>query len=100
MPRNLPSPFPSLVHVRKSPSRRHKWRATWTNGKHTDFGATGYSDYTLHRDSKRRALYRIRHAKDHIRDPVSAGALSWHLLWGESTDMKANIASFRKEFRV
>lgn len=93
-----------LQSITISPLQKFKLRATWlTNDnkqQHTDFGARGYSDYTLHKDQERRRRYRIRHAKDHINDPLTAGALSWHLLWGPSSDLQRNIKSFRTRFRV
>lgn len=91
-----------LSAVTVSPIRKFKWRASWTDASrsHTDFGASGYSDYTLHHDKERRRRYQIRHAKDRINDPLTAGALSWHILWGPSTDMERNIATFRARFRV
>lgn len=92
-----------LLTVTVSPIHKFKWRATWAgriSPSHTDFGANGYSDYTLHHDKERRRRYRIRHAKDRVHDPLTAGALSWHILWGPSTDMQRNIASFRSRFRV
>lgn len=89
-----------LLSVDPSPIARYKQRAKWSDGSHTDFGATGYSDYTLHKDMERRRLYRIRHHADRIDDPHTAGALSWHLLWGDSTSLRANIRSFRQRFGV
>jgi hypothetical protein len=39
-----------------------------------------YSHYN-HYDPKRRELYRMRHRKDNINDPTSAGYFAWHYLW-------------------
>lgn len=89
-----------LISVLSSPIARYKLRAAWSDGKHTDFGATGYSDYTIHHDKERRRRYRIRHSRDRIGDPLTAGALSWHLLWGESIRLDKNITSFRTRFHV
>ncbi len=49
--------------------------------KKVSFGAKGYSDYTIHKDKDRRERYRIRHKRDHIRDPLSSGFWSWWVLW-------------------
>lgn len=89
-----------LLKVAKSPIARYKLRATWSDGTHTDFGATGYSDYSLHKDKERRERYRMRHRKDRITIPQTAGALSWHLLWGASTDISKNVTSFKRSFSV
>jgi hypothetical protein len=51
------------------------------------FGAKDYSNYTLHHDQERREQYRSRHRHDHINDPFKPGFWSWHVLWGDSTDL-------------
>ena len=49
------------------------------------FGAAGMSDYTLHKDNKRKALYQTRHQNDNINDLNYAGCWSWWLLWNKKT---------------
>lgn len=88
-----------LVRVVKSPLATKKYRAEFDNGKHTDFGAAGMSDYTQHHDKARRERYRTRHRKDlETADPTRAGFLSWYVLWGDSTSLTANIADYRRRF--
>ncbi len=41
--------------------RKHKKWAVKFRGRWIHFGATGYEDYTIHRDPVRRANYRRRH---------------------------------------
>lgn len=89
-----------LVSIKSSPLSGKKWRAEWSDGTHTDFGAEGYSDYTLGATTRQRQNYRLRHSGDHLADPQSAGALSYHILWGESRDMNKNVATFRQRFGV
>lgn len=89
-----------LEMISKSPLKSKKWRAIWSDGTYTDFGASGYSDYTIHKDKKRRHAYRLRHAQDNLNDPKSPGALSWYILWGDSTNMEKCIRAFRKKFNV
>lgn len=85
-----------LVHA-KNPSK--KWRAEFSDGSHTEFGASAYQDYTQHKDPERRKLYRSRHAKDLLtEDPTRAGFLSMFILWGDSTDIGRNLATFKKKF--
>lgn len=68
--------------------------------KTTHFGARGMSDYTIHKDKKRRSLYRGRHKKDlNTKDPTRAGYLSYYILWGEDTNLKKAIASYKKKFK-
>jgi len=90
------------MHVvfEKSPIAGKKMRATFYSDKtmqdkikHTDFGAQGYRDYTLMSDKdnvhyipdlqerlKIKSLYQMRHRNDNIRDPTTAGALSFFVL--------------------
>lgn len=87
--------------VRLEPARdgKHKWIAHFANGRKTRFGAAGMSDYTMHRDTERRRLYRARHAKDlDTRDPYRAGYLSYYILWGDSTDIDTNVREYNKRF--
>ena len=89
-----------LVTVTRSPLKSKKFTAVWSDGTKTHFGATGYEDYTQHANPYRRSAYRQRHRSDNIYDPKSPGALSWWLLWGQSTDLKTNIREFREYFKV
>ena len=57
------------------------------NIKKVSFGAKGYSDFTIHKDIKRRALYRNRHKNDKLHDPTYAGFWSWYVLWGNSSNL-------------
>ena len=64
------------------------------------FGARGYDDYTTHRDKKRREAYRARHASGRDAPPETPNALAYWLLWGPSTSLSRNVASFRKRYGV
>jgi len=67
--------------------------------KKTYFGSAGMSDYTIHKDTERRARYRARHKKDlNTKDPTRAGYLSYYILWGDSTSLKENIKNYKKRF--
>ena len=67
--------------------------------KNVDFGAAGMEDYTQHHDKERRERYRQRHKKDlDTKDPTRPGYLSYYLLWGESTSLDQNLASYRHRF--
>lgn len=88
-----------LVRLEPANDGRHKWIAHFTDGRKTRFGASGYQDYTQHRDEERRRLYRLRHAKDlATRDPYRAGYLSRFILWGDSTDIDRNVRDYNKRF--
>ena len=93
-----------LVKVVKSDQAGKKWKAVFDidgRSKTTHFGAAGMEDYTQHHDKERRERYRTRHKKDlETNDPTRAGFLSYYLLWGESTSLAQNLASYRQRFHL
>ena len=69
--------------------------------KTTQFGDSRYEDYTQHKDKKRRDKYRLRHKKDLSKgNYMSAGFLSYYILWGESAALKTNINKYKKMFKL
>ena len=69
--------------------------------KTNQFGDSRYEDYTQHKDKKRRSKYRDRHKKDLDRgDYMSAGYLSYYILWGQSAALDTNIKSYKKRFKL
>lgn len=93
-----------LVSITKSTLKGKKYTATFENaGKttKTHFGATGYGDYTTHKDKERRSNYISRHKTNEAwNKPTTAGSLSRHLLWGNSTSLQQNIQAFKRKFRL
>lgn len=92
-----------LVSVVKSDRPGKKWKATFQqdNGrtKTTHFGSSGMDDFTLTGDKEARNRYRLRHKKDlQTGDPTRAGFLSFYLLWGDSTSLSSNLASYKSKF--
>lgn len=86
-----------------------KWRVNFTNSetgkiKTVNFGAKGYRDYTTIDDreeaQKARAAYRSRHAGDNLTDPISPGALSWWILWGDYDNTSQNLTAYRRHFKI
>lgn len=63
------------------------------DGKEIKFGQAGASDYTKHKDPKRRQAYDARHkAREDWTDPKTAGYWAKMLLWSKPT-----IAEAKKE---
>jgi hypothetical protein len=90
-----------LLRVIHAKNPKKKWRAEFSDGKAVEFGATGYTDFTLSKDKAQRDRYRARHAKDLlVDDPVTPAFLSYYILWGESTDMGRNIATYKRMFNL
>lgn len=66
--------------------------------KSVSFGAEGYEDFTKHGDLQRKQNYIQRHkSSENWSDPMTAGALSYHLLWSKPT-LSASYTAFRKRF--
>jgi len=75
------------IELRPSQRAGKKWAVLY-QGKWIHFGATGYEDYTQHKDPARRANYRRRHGAIKLKDgrlaytvPTSPAFWSWNLLW-------------------
>lgn len=90
------------VKLYKSPKNTKKYRAVFfKDGKewtHTDFGASGYSDFTIHKDKKRMKRYLARHRdNEDWNDPYSAGALSRWVLWSVP-DLEEAWEDYKKRF--
>jgi len=76
------------VKLTKSPKRDKKWRVIVPGPRAVDFGAKGYSDYTIHKDRARMRRYVARHARQHENWSLAtglrtAGFWSRWLLWSE-----------------
>jgi hypothetical protein len=96
--------MPKLQSITKSTNPNKKLMAIFLQGsgrkKTIHFGAAGYSDFTLSGNESQRAKYIARHNKEDWNDPMTAGALSRFILWGNSTNREKNIADFKKRFNV
>ena len=95
-----------LLSVGRSKNANKKYDAKFKTPqgreKTVSFGAAGMDDYTKTHDREQRARYLERHGrgKENWNKPDSPGALSRWILWGESTSMLANLASFRRRFNL
>jgi hypothetical protein len=79
-----------------------KYRALFSNGGYVDFGATGYSDYTIHHDPERKRRYMIRHQKKEnwTKSGIkSAGFWSRWLLW-EKPSLKGAMNTMKSKFGI
>jgi hypothetical protein len=105
-----------LLKVIPSDVKNKKYSAYFLldNGKEKkiNFGQAGARDFTLinNKDSKFyidnkddrekvKTAYRARHAKDPINNPLTAGSLSWHILWNKPT-LAGSISHFKNKFKV
>ena len=91
--------------IKKSTNAKKKYMAIFTDEKGkkvktTHFGAAGMSDYTKHKDKKRKQRYLTRHRKrENWSNYMSAGALSRYILWGE-TSFRESIKKYKNRFNL
>lgn len=110
-----------LIKIEKSKNKDKKFDATFFNKetkqeKTISFGAEKYRDYTLINDKKSKFyipnkeerekvkdLYQKRHAKDLLTENsktgMSAGALSYYVLW-TGTTLNKGISNYRKKYNL
>ena len=92
------------VIIKKSTQPKKKYMAIFKKDgkkvKTTHFGAAGMSDYTKHKDKKRKQRYLTRHKKrENWNNYMSAGSLSRYILWGEPT-LRASIQKYKRRFNL
>lgn len=94
-----------LLSIEYSPIATKKYRAFFSDGTHTDFGAKGYQNYggigaERHLDENRKQAYLQRHAaRENWDDPKSAGALSRWILWNKPTFMQS-VKDYKRRFHM
>lgn len=88
------------VVIKKSNKKGKKFMATFDDKKTIHFGSAGMSDFTIHKDPKRKQRYLKRHqARENWNDPKTAGALSRWILWNK-TSLKESIDDYKKRFNI
>ena len=74
------------IIISKSNRKDKKLKAVIDNNKTVHFGATGYSDFTKHKDSDRKDKYSDRHKKnENWNDYKTAGFYAKRILWNKPT---------------
>ena len=87
------------VVLKKSSNPNKKYDA-YVEGKKVSFGATGYSDFTQHKDTERKQRYITRHkSNENWNDLTTAGAWSKGILWNKPT-MRESIKSMENKFNI
>lgn len=97
----------AIVFESDNPKKKYKvvihsgrWGQDPIDMKSLEFGAKGYSDYTIHGDKNRRANYIARHmAKENWEDPYTAGFWSRWLLWNKET-LQKSADDIKKRFGI
>jgi hypothetical protein len=98
-----------FMSLERSDLPTKKWRANFfdkenNKRKTVNFGARNFRDFTTIDDrveaNKARDAYRARHAGDNLTDPLSPGALSWWILWGDYNNVSKNLGAYRRHFKI
>ena len=101
--------MPTRIAVSRTPGEAKAFVAVFTTlpGNRTKtvrFGTE--SNFVLNPDKTEqdRQAYIARHAapksRENHKDPTTAGALSRHILWGDSRSWKSNLATFKRRFKL
>ena len=101
--------MPIYMEIEKGTGKNKKLKAIFSHYvndkkkiiKTVQFGDSRYEDYLTHKNKERREAYRKRHQKDLEKgNYMSAGYLSYYLLWGQSAALKTNISNYKKKFNL
>ena len=90
-----------IIKLKKSNRKEKKWMVI-IDGRKVHFGASGYSDYTIHGDKKRMERYVARHRKreDWTKSGINTpGFWSRWLLWSKPS-MNEAIKLIENKFNV
>lgn len=64
------------------------------------FGSKGMSDFTIHKDEKRKQMYLARHQKnENWEDFMTAGSLSRYILWNKPS-LNESIKDYKLRFNL
>jgi len=70
------------------------------DGYKVHFGAAGYEDYTIHKDSERKNRYIQRHKKNEDwNNTKTPGFWALHLLWNKPT-IKESIEDIKRKYGI
>lgn len=95
----------TLKTIRKSRRAEKKLDAIFQypdgHTKTVSFGARGMSDFTKHKDTRRKQRYLKRHSGmgEHWNQPDTPGALAKWVLWNKPT-LKSSIKDFKRRFKL
>lgn len=83
-----------------------KYTVVFDNGRSVSFGARGYQDYTMHKDSERMRRYKLRHPsgpgrrEKHGKTGIyTAGFWAMNLLWNKPS-LTASARDISKRFGI
>ena len=90
-----------FISLKKSNKPNKKLVITFTEPNLTiHFGSKNSSTFLDHHDKLKRSNYLKRHKVNEDWNQVNAGSLSAYILWGDSSDMYANLISYLDKFNI
>jgi hypothetical protein len=98
--------YDTLVKVEDSKAKGKRYTAIFRDSKsgrekRVNFGDASMENFTIHKDPERRKRYLDRHkSRENWNDPVSPGALSRWILWGDSSSFAKSVSDYRKRFKL
>ena len=90
-----------FISLEKSNKPNKKLVITFTEPNLTiHFGSKNSSTFLDHHDKLKRSNYLKRHKVNEDWNQVNAGSLSRYLLWGDTSDIYANLISYLDKFNI
>jgi len=93
--------------ISNSTNKNKRLKAVFTDSNNKKitrhFGFQGGSTYIDHKDKEKRKNYRKRHEtteKKFYTDPTRPSTLSRFILWGEDTNLREAIKSYKNKFNL
>ncbi len=94
------------VEIKPSTAKNKRLKAIFYDSdgkkiKTTNFGQKGGKTYLEHEDKDIRSKWLARHrVREDWTSPMTAGALSRWILWGDSSSLNTNINKYIKMFKL
>ena len=90
-----------FISLKKSNKPNKKLVITFSEPNLTiHFGSKNSSTFLDHHDKVKRSNYLKRHKVNEDWNQINAGSLSAYILWGDSSDMYANLISYLDKFNI
>ncbi len=85
----------------KRPTKKYVavFRIDGKRKKTIHFGQKNAEDFTIHKNINRMRAYKRRHAYDRYDEPLTAGALSWWVLWNKP-DLNQSLNNYLRVFNI
>ena len=97
--------MPKLISVTRTPNSSKAFKAIFKqdSGRNKTIRFGTESNFTMNpnKTEKDRKNYIARHrVNENFNNPMTAGSLSRHLLWGDTRSINKNVASFKIKFKL